>query len=1223
MRNLRKGVSIFTLSLVIFMIIGSSSKVHSTIDETDFTPLNSKWNGSSISNFDDFTKLTESEHITSTKSSSDIAFDFNGSSNSWVTERYIYAIDDGQYCENFSIQATIDYSYTDTNDLSTVGMIVGSYYDGDNNYLGQPENLSDQLYAYTNVMDSWSGNQAVHQVVLMNNSVDDELFDSYGSAGLTGTVLINQTKKAGSWTCSVMDSSGSTTYVTRTWTDVSQEINYIIIFFNALDSNTDVSATVSSITGNLDIIYENEVIITDFQDFSVYEDESIISSVNGDSYISFNYNGGSSTSSLTEAYVLPLDTYGNCDYFDILIRYNYTTTADDDLIEMKLKLGSFYNFQGMYIGKDYANQNNVFYSGGVWDAWSSNERKYFVGCEPYDVWEQYTTSDNSLPLSGDITEHLIRNKTGLYVELYDTATNNTILNHNWTDGIDKPINFLYLEFQSGSTNSQAEAIVYEIHAKLNFVQEMGVSLKWSYDTGSAFGIVSNPVFADLNKDENLEIIFGARDNYLYCLDQNGLIQWQYDTSGWVQEVTIADIDQDEFFEVIFVHGGTVRCLNHNGTSRWSYGAPSGIYSAPSIADLDSNGDLEILFASQGSSKVYCLNSTGNLFWEYTAGGALESSIAIADLDNDSKMEVIFGSMDNNLYCLNYSGQFEWSYLTGDSIKSSPSIADLDCDGTYEILFGSNDNSIYCLDHLGALNWSYTTFDDVLSSPGIADINNDGKFDVVIGSNDDNVYCLLNNGTLLWNHTTNDDVVCSPTIADLNNDSTMEVIVGSYDNVLYCLDHNGVTEWFFETNDSIQSSPCIVDLDNDSIFEIVCVSWDGYIYCLELVWVDSSGLAPWYCFHGSIFHTGQLDRDSDYLDDLTEEYYNTDELNDDSDSDTVKDGKEIFDGTDPNDQFDFIGSNSDIDHDGLTYAEELALGTNPNDSDSDDDNLSDGAEVNIFFTNPLNNDTDSDNLIDGDEILGIYSPANPGANATGYVHTNATNPDSDGDLYSDFEEINSNTDPNNPLDYPGALEPDNDEDGLPDALELILGTDPYNNDTDFDGLSDGIEVLGIYEPNNLYCNESGYLFTNPLSNDTDSDGIFDFEEVYEGNDGFFTDPTNSDSDLDEMPDLWEIVYSLDPNFDDSNLDYDNDKLTNLEEFNYNTDPRNADTDADGFDDGFEVNKGTDPNDPADHPIFHNWEIGLLILGLVIAVGLLSLSGVFLNKKMPDIKKKMDK
>jgi hypothetical protein len=68
--------------------------------------------------------------------------------------------------------------------------------------------------------------------------------------------------------------------------------------------------------------------------------------------------------------------------------------------------------------------------------------------------------------------------------------------------------------------------------------------------------------------------------------------------------------------------------------------------------------------------------------------------------------------------------------------------------------------------------------------------------------------------------------------------------------------------------------------------------------------------------------------------------------------------------------------------------------------------------------------------------------------------------------------------NSPVDSPDAdvaVDPDIDGDGLSDAKEAELGTDPNNPDTDSDGLTDGEEL------------EYG---TDPLKADTDGDGIPD-------------------------------------------------------------------------------------------------------------------------------------
>lgn len=59
--------------------------------------------------------------------------------------------------------------------------------------------------------------------------------------------------------------------------------------------------------------------------------------------------------------------------------------------------------------------------------------------------------------------------------------------------------------------------------------------------------------------------------------------------------------------------------------------------------------------------------------------------------------------------------------------------------------------------------------------------------------------------------------------------------------------------------------------------------------------------------------------------------------------------------------------------------------------------------------------------------------------------------------------------------------DSDNDGLTDAQEKILGTDPAKPDTDGDGLLDGEEYF-VY-------------FTNPTRSDTDEDGIADKQDPF--------------------------------------------------------------------------------------------------------------------------------
>jgi len=159
------------------------------------------------------------------------------------------------------------------------------------------------------------------------------------------------------------------------------------------------------------------------------------------------------------------------------------------------------------------------------------------------------------------------------------------------------------------------------------------------------------------------------------------------------------------------------------------------------------------------------------------------------------------------------------------------------------------------------------------------------------------------------------------------------------------------------------------------------------------------------------------------------------------------------------------------------------------------------------------------------------------------------------------------DPNSPLDPDGTRADmgvipflDSDGDGLSDEGELAYGTDPLDQDTDDDGLSDGEEILTFS--------------TDPTNPDTDSDGLQDGTEL--GNDAWWLgDPSNGIGGTDtsiNIPDA-DPSTTTDPLDDDT----DNDGLMDGQEdvnqdgefLGIELDPNDFDSDNDGLGDGMEL------------------------------------------------------
>src|SRR3989475_3037267 len=201
---------------------------------------------------------------------------------------------------------------------------------------------------------------------------------------------------------------------------------------------------------------------------------------------------------------------------------------------------------------------------------------------------------------------------------------------------------------------------------------------------------------------------------------------------------------------------------------------------------------------------------------------------------------------------------------------------------------------------------------------------------------------------------------------------------------------------------------------------------------------------------------------------------------------------------------------------------LASRTVPEVPDTDGDGIADGVERMTIGTVPVFPDLDGDLLPDGQEIASrTFRFAIDGVSVDRNIRTDPFDFDTDHDGLPDGAELlpgpeASLTDP---------TDSDTDRDGLADGRErLTYGSDPTLTDSDEDSLSDYVEVT----PRVFRAEIDGLvverpLVTSPVMADTDGDGLAD-TEGWEGVSryGFITDPTDSDTDRDGLSDLDEVT-----------------------------------------------------------------------------------------------------
>ncbi|MBN2571958.1 MAG: VCBS repeat-containing protein, partial [Ignavibacteriales bacterium] len=233
-------------------------------------------------------------------------------------------------------------------------------------------------------------------------------------------------------------------------------------------------------------------------------------------------------------------------------------------------------------------------------------------------------------------------------------------------------------------------------------------------------------------------------------------------NGNASTVSLADWDNDGDYDLLsgiwtsnFIYfrniGNNTSPKFQQATTTFTSLNPGSSYTSPVFVNLDNDSDWDIVSGLLNGTLVYYLNNGTSFSQNTTMFAGIDvgyfSIPTFADIDADGDLDLLIGaetSSDVKFYKNNNN-----SFIINDSLIQGitfpnycrPTFSDIDNDYDYDLVIGKSDGTLVYYENIGNSNQPIWQLNETIfveievdqnAHPGFADMDNDGRKDMIIG-----------------------------------------------------------------------------------------------------------------------------------------------------------------------------------------------------------------------------------------------------------------------------------------------------------------------------------------------------------------------------------------------------------------------------------------------------------------------------------------------------------
>lgn len=339
---------------------------------------------------------------------------------------------------------------------------------------------------------------------------------------------------------------------------------------------------------------------------------------------------------------------------------------------------------------------------------------------------------------------------------------------------------------------------------------------------------------DLDGDHDLDIVTGTMgQNVVYLNDGQAHFTVARNfgaNAANTNSVAVGDLDGDGDLDIVTGKGPTGESLDPglqnvvylndgqgNFTQTRNFGTGTDRTRSVTVADMDKDGDLDIVVGNYNEQNFVYLNSgaTFGVTRAFGTGHGAHFGVSVGDMDGDSNLDIIEGSIYFNDGVANFNRSH--GLLIQVLLTDSMAVGDMDHDGDLDVVRGG---LIHQNDGLGYFITDYTNHFGPERFIAVGDLDSDSDLDIVGGSGA--VY--LNDGQSHFPLMHPFAVGVQPqriTLGDMDGDGDLD-IVGNGSGLIYVNDGaaNFTENYPFGTGNDLTNGVTLGDMDDDGDLDIV-------------------------------------------------------------------------------------------------------------------------------------------------------------------------------------------------------------------------------------------------------------------------------------------------------------------------------------------------------------------------------------------------------------------